>query len=183
MAFCLMAPNDYLNQWWLLLGVVMWHSPESNSIACAKATILHNDFKYYTSNITATSPMVNELTNLGLTSRGKEATGACKWMINTFCLFWLYIPRNYKINHTIFLSTFNTFRPRRNGCHFADNIFKYISMNEKFCILIQIPLKFVPKGLIDNKSALVQVMAWRRTGDKPLPESKLAQFTDKYMQH
>ena len=43
-------------------------------------------------------------------------------------------------------------------------------MNEKFRILIQISLKFVPKGPIDNKSALVQVMAWRRSGDKPLSE-------------
>ena len=34
----------------------------------------------------------------------------------------------------------------------------------------QIPLKFIPKVPIDNKSALVQEMARRRTGDKPLPE-------------
>ena len=38
-------------------------------------------------------------------------------------------------------------------------------------------------GPIDNKSALVQVMAWRRTGYKPLPEPMLAQFTDAYMGH
>ena len=56
-------------------------------------------------------------------------------------------------------------------------------MNEKFCILIQISLKFVPKGQIDYKSALVQVMAWRRTGEKPLPEPMLTQFTDAYMRH
>ena len=30
--------------------------------------------------------------------------------------------------------------------------------------------KFVPKGPIDNNSAWVQVMAWRQTGDMPLPE-------------
>ena len=36
---------------------------------------------------------------------------------------------------------------------------------------------------IDNKSALVQVMAWRRTGDKPLPEPILTQFIDAYMRH
>ena len=35
-------------------------------------------------------------------------------------------------------------------------------MNEKFFILIQISLKFVPKRPIDNKPALVQVMDWRR---------------------
>ena len=37
----------------------------------------------------------------------------------------------------------------------ADDIFKCIFLNEKFCILIAISLKFVPKGPIDNTSALV----------------------------
>ena len=57
--------------------------------------------------------------------------------------------------------------PGQKGRHFAD-IFKSISMNEKFCILILISLKFLPKDLIDNKSELVHVKAWHRTGDKPL---------------
>ena len=56
-------------------------------------------------------------------------------------------------------------------------------MNKKFCILIRISLKFDPKGLIDNKSVLFQVMAWRQTGDKPLSEPMFTQFTDAYMQH
>ena len=43
-------------------------------------------------------------------------------------------------------------------------------LNEKVRIAIQILLKFVPKGPIENKSALVLVMAWHRTGDKRLPE-------------
>ena len=43
-----------------------------------------------------------------------------------------------------------------------------------FGISIQISLKFVYEGPIDNKWALVQEMAWRRTGDKPLPEPTLA---------
>ena len=66
---------------------------------------------------------------------------------------------------------------------FADNFFKYIFLNEKFCILIKISLKFVPKGPIDNNPALVQVMAWHRIGDKPLSEQMLTRFTDAYMQH
>ena len=37
----------------------------------------------------------------------------------------------------------------------ADNIFRYIFVNEKFCILIKISRKFVPKGRIDNNQALV----------------------------
>ena len=65
----------------------------------------------------------------------------------------------------------------------ADDIFKCIFVNENFRISIKISRKFVPEGPIDNKSALVRVMAWRRTGDKPLPEPMLTQFTDAYMRH
>ena len=61
---------------------------------------------------------------------------------------------------------------------FVDDIFKFIFMNEKLRILIRISLKFVPDGPIDNKSALVQVMAWRRTGGKLLREPMLDEFTD-----
>ena len=39
-------------------------------------------------------------------------------------------------------------------------------------ILITISLKFVPKGQINNIPALVQIMAWRRPGDKPLSEPR-----------
>ena len=63
---------------------------------------------------------------------------------------------------------------------------KHIHMhfvNEKLCILIKISWKFVPKGPIHNKPVLVQVMAWRQTGGKPLPEVMLTQFTDAYMRH
>ena len=35
---------------------------------------------------------------------------------------------------------------------------------------MKIQLKFVPQGPINNIPALVQVMAWRRSGDKPLSE-------------
>ena len=64
----------------------------------------------------------------------------------------------------------NTLRPRRNGRHFADDTFKRIFLNENVWIPIKISLKFVPKGPINNIPALVQIMAWRRPGDKPLSE-------------
>ena len=66
--------------------------------------------------------------------------------------------------------TLNTLRPRQNRRHFADAIFKCIFLNENVWILINISLKFVPKGLINNIPPLVQIMAWRRPGDKPLSE-------------
>ena len=43
-------------------------------------------------------------------------------------------------------------------------------LNENVWILIQILLKFVRKGPINNIPALVQIMAWRRPGNKPLSE-------------
>ena len=52
---------------------------------------------------------------------------------------------------------------------FEDAIFKCNFVKEIFSILIGISLKFVPKHLIDNLiwSAVVQVMAWCRTGKAP----------------
>ena len=74
------------------------------------------------------------------------------------------------MKHTNILETAaNTLRPRQNGRHFPDDIFKCIFLNENACISIKIK-KFVPKGSISNIPALVQIMAWRRPGDKPLSE-------------
>ena len=64
----------------------------------------------------------------------------------------------------------NTSRPRQNGCHFPDDISKGIFLNENALISIKISLKFIPKDPINNIQAFVQIMAWRRLGDKPLSE-------------
>ena len=64
----------------------------------------------------------------------------------------------------------NTLRPRQNGRHFADDSSNRIFVNENVRISIEFSLKFVPKGPINNIPALVQIMAWRRPGDKPLSE-------------
>ena len=59
---------------------------------------------------------------------------------------------------------------RQDGRHFADDIFKCIFVSEDVWMSIKISRKFVRKGPINNKSSLVQVIAWPWTGDKPLPE-------------
>ena len=74
----------------------------------------------------------------------------------------------------------NTLRPRQYCRHFTDDIFKCIFMNENVWILIKISLKYVPKVRINNIPALVQIMAWRRLGDKPLSEQMMVCFTDIY---
>ena len=78
-----------------------------------------------------------------------------------------YLTHELKHWHEVRL---NTLRPRRNEQHFADDNFKRIFFNENVWIPIKISLKFVPKGPINNIPALVQIIAWRRSGDKPLFE-------------
>ena len=53
----------------------------------------------------------------------------------------------------------NSSPPGKNGHHFTDNIVRYIFVNEKFCILIKISLKFVAEGPVDNNPSLVKIMA------------------------
>ena len=70
----------------------------------------------------------------------------------------------------------NTLRLRQNGRHIVDDTFKRIFLNENVSISIEISLKFVPKGPINNIPALVQIMAWRHPGDKPLSEPMMVRL-------
>ena len=68
------------------------------------------------------------------------------------------------------IGTINSLRPRQNGRHFTDDIFECIFLNENVWISLEISLKFVPEVRINTIPTLVQIMAWRRPGDKPLSE-------------
>ena len=79
-------------------------------------------------------------------------------------------PENmHNMSHQYNTSEINSLRPRQNRRHFAD-VFKCNFLNENVWIPIKISLKFVPRGPIDNIPSLVQIMAWRQQGDKPLSE-------------
>ena len=60
-------------------------------------------------------------------------------------------------------SNTSTLRPKQHGRLFPDDIFNV-------WISIRISLKFFPMGPFSNIPALLQIMAWRRPGDKPLSE-------------
>ena len=89
---------------------------------------------------------------------------------------WIYL-RTHK-NTSAF--SINTWHWSITGCgdplltHWGrdkmDAIFQCIFLNENNWIPIEISLKFVLKGPFNNIPALVQIMAWRRPGDKPLSE-------------
>ena len=77
--------------------------------------------------------------------------------------------------------TVNTLRSTRNGRHFPDDICKRIFLNENVWFPITVSLKFVPKRVITNIPASVQLMAWRCQGGKPLSEPMMVSLTDAYM--
>ena len=97
----------------------------------------------------------------------------CTWARSVFFpLSMLYfvqcnVTQNSVITGLNFIMPINTLRPRQNGHHFPDDIFKCIFLNENVWIMIKNSLKFVPKGPISNIPALVQIMAWHRPGNKP----------------
>ena len=70
----------------------------------------------------------------------------------------------------------NTLRPRENGRRFADDTFKCIYLNENVWMSIEISPKFIPTVSINNIPALVQIMAWRLPGDKPLSEPMMVRL-------
>ena len=74
----------------------------------------------------------------------------------------------------------NTLRPRQNGRHFPDDIFEWIIWNENAWISINISLKFVPRGPINNIPTLIQVMAWRR---QAIIWTNDGYINDAYMRH
>ena len=85
----------------------------------------------------------------------------CCFLTSSCDVLWLEV-----YDHELFYKL----RPRRNRRHFADDIFKCIFLNENEWISLGISLKFVPKVRINNIPSLVQIMACRRPGNKPLSE-------------
>ena len=69
-----------------------------------------------------------------------------------------------------------TLRPRQSDRYFADDTFKRIFVNGDVGISIKISLRFVPLGQINTIPTLVQIMAWRRPGDKPLSEPMMVRL-------
>ena len=96
-------------------------------------------------------------------SEGFKITGTCEHVMETYHLachqHLQFVPSVMALKVNTVLNT--------------DDIFKWIFLNENVWISIKISLKFVPKGPINNIPALVQIMAWRWSGDKPLYEPSM----------
>ena len=100
--------------------------------------------------------------------------GSCRPQMGPMLALWTLLSGCYQylVSLMVFVvdQSVVTLRQRQNGRHFTDDTFKCIFLDENIRISIKISLKFVPKGPINNIPTLVQIMAWRRPGDKPLSE-------------
>ena len=131
------------------------HYKYINYYMCLSRTVLRHEFAVALSAIalvlTIAEPSVATVLNAN-----------CKSFESFLDIIWNHRGVSY--------ISFNTFRPRQNGCDFADDIFKCIFLNKIVRISIKISLDFVPKGRNNNIPAMVPIMTWRRPGDKPLSE-------------
>ena len=71
--------------------------------------------------------------------------------------------------------TFNTWKYGWNSRYFADDFFLEWKL---WYVVSKFHLSLFPWS---HKSALVQVVAWRRTGDKPVPQPMMTNSTDAYI--
>ena len=88
---------------------------------------------------------------------------------------WHYHIEFSKKKYLICIKTETKWPPFR-GRHFQRHFLEWFFFQFKFHWTISMVR-------INNKSALVQIMAWRRSGDKPLSEPMLVNLTDTYMRH
>ena len=145
----LTATSHYLNQCWLIICKVVQHflTAITNSSLCLQMT------KY----------------------RSVLCHQQAQWSLYDWTCCTEILKREYNFTNSIIrsrgISGANRLRPSQDGRNFTDNILKYIFLNENVWISIKISLKFVLKVRISNISALVQIMAWCRLGDKPLSET------------
>ena len=90
----------------------------------------------------------------------------------------------FYVMHTAFMCDYlNSSIPGQNWTQFWQTAF---SNKFSWMKMVEFRIKchcIFPRSPIDNTLAMVQVMAWRRTGDKPLPEPMMAQLTNAYMRH
>ena len=92
-----------------------------------------------------------------------------QWLKSNVIYLWM-LPMINRID-------VNMLKPRQNDRHFPDDISKCIFFNENVWIAMNIQLKFVPKGPVNNIPVLVQWMVWHRPGNKPLSEPMMLRLS------
>ena len=148
MAWCLTAPTHYLNQCWLIIKGVLWHSPESNFTGNAQDINSWNEFEFTISKLFPHFPGADELND------------KLQCLLQLFWCWGLLLKYCDK-NNSFWLLLMNWYWQAVRS-YILLYIFIGIFLKEDIPVLIWISLKFVLNNPIDMKSALMLVMAWCR---------------------
>ena len=103
-------------------------------------------------------------------------SSACDFYYFASSLIYALLPVSAFTNLMMYNSTILRVRywGRENMTSVVQTTFSFSNAFSwmKRVFFIQILLKFVPKGPIDNKSAMSWIKAWRQIGDNPLSEPR-----------
>ena len=183
-AFQKQKSNGPIMEFWLNIESMLL--PTSPSSSTKGNQIYHNNITYNTITIPVRKMITRDdfWRHWGLVSPDtviKQSGSSSKRILG-----WAIMPlaklqlEQQQTDHTLVSlhkEIVNTLRPRHNGRHLADDVLKWNFLNENVWIPIKISLKFVTKGQIDYIPALVQIIAWRRPGDKPLSEPMMVRLS------
>ena len=142
--------NHYLNQCWLIISKASY---ERNGVSnyrpfdCLFDSLFKLSIKGHQSSVL-----------LSLCSGNPSVAGDTQ---SVSVSWWCYYVINENVFHIV-----NSSRPRYNGRHFPDNIFKRIFLNENLWIATKILLKFIPQDPIKNIPTLArrQAIDWTNAG-------------------
>ena len=142
------APSHYLNQLWNIVNWTLRNKLQWNFNRNSYIFIQRNRFENVVWKTAAICLGLNVLTEIDHVSEG----------IGVWISGFIHINRWDALSDpcpNFDVDLVHTLRPRQNGRHFADDIFKWVFVNQNVWIPIKISLKFVPKGPINNIQALV----------------------------
>ena len=154
----------HTNHWWNLTDSGQWLCFLKPLINNRKIFLCLWCRCFWAEIIIISSKQVVEMQILGINL--KDKSHGLTYTFVGFCKHWWIKP----------WSLINTWRPRYNCHHLADNSLKCILLNENVWISCRISLKFVRNVRINNIKTLVQIMAWLRPGNKPSSEPMVVSF-------
>ena len=93
MACCLTAPSHYLNQYWLIMNLMLWHPPENNFIGISQNINSTNEFENYNFKITTVSPRVQWVNDtVWWNTRSNTSTGVAAIDKNVAVSLLVHVP-------------------------------------------------------------------------------------------
>ena len=129
---------------------------------------------------------INILGFISTSSAGYEWNLVIHWLIKFYGIWtlqhsegWMNYKNVWAFVYLLYPSSdINTLRHEQNGWPLADKFWNGFCWMKSLILCFKLYSSFICEGPIDNKSALVQVMAWCLTCNKLLPEPMLTKMYD-----